>query len=113
MADHSSKVKSTSILLLVAVLWLISAILGLIAVYYLRELTILIYALVGSRDYYIGVLTSQVVTIVGGLLWVIVIIGTGEYHLKHAGERKSWRIFAWTIGIELLIIALAFVLRVF
>ena len=36
-------------------------------------------------------------------VYLIFIIATTEYHFKHFATPKSWRLFAWTFGIEILI----------
>lgn len=39
------------------------------------------------------------------LIWIIGIVIAGmEYHFKRIGERSSYRVFAWTIGIEVAIL---------
>jgi hypothetical protein len=71
---------------------------------------VLLYVFAVGRDYFAGVLSGQVVTVIAGLVWVMVIIGSGEYLFKHAGQRKAWIILAWLLGIELLIILLGVLL---
>jgi len=39
-----------------------------------------------------------------GIAWIAVVVGGGEYHYRHMGQRSSWRLFGWTIGLELLIL---------
>jgi len=48
---------------------------------------------------------NNVGTMVGGLLLLVVSVGGMEFHFKNRGRRRSYRIFAWTIGIELAIVA--------
>jgi hypothetical protein len=39
------------------------------------------------------------------LVWIIGIVIAGmEYHFKRIGQRNSYRVFAWTIGIEVAIL---------
>lgn len=40
-------------------------------------------------------------------LWLAMAVGGGEYHYKHFGQPRSWRLFARTIAVELSIFALA------
>lgn len=40
-------------------------------------------------------------------LWLAMAVGGGEYHYKHFGQLKSWRLFARTIAVEMSIFALA------
>jgi hypothetical protein len=93
----------------VALLWLVTAVLGLAAVYYLHELAVLFYGLFIGKDYYTAVLIGQVSAIIGALIWLGSIIGSGEFHLKHAGQKKSWQIIAWMLAVEILIIAIGLI----
>lgn len=46
------------------------------------------------------------------VIWIggIAIAGM-EYHLKRSGQRKSYRILAWTIGIEVILIVVGILLQ--
>jgi hypothetical protein len=44
------------------------------------------------------------------ILWIAIVVGGGEYHYRHVGQRSSWRLFGLTIGFELLILASPLVL---
>lgn len=44
------------------------------------------------------------VVVIGGIGWLIVTIGGFEYHSKRLGRLESWRLFGWTIAIELILI---------
>lgn len=98
----------------VAVLWLATAGLGLYAIYQLHALSILAFqAIKGPQnftpsDFNTGRLISYLVILLGGLGWIAAVILSGEYHLKHAGEAKSWKIIAWSLGVEILIIAVGY-----
>ena len=50
------------------------------------------------------------VWVVGGIGWLTVTIGGFEYHSKRLGRFESWRLFAWTIGIEAALIMSRFLL---
>ena len=45
------------------------------------------------------------------IVFLGVVVGGLEYHFHHIGKRRSWRIFTWTLGIEvaLIIVNLLFV----
>ncbi len=86
-------------------LWLLIAGLGLYSVYTLFRLSTTVYALVG-KDYYTGVLVSQVVTVVAGLVWIVSVVVSGETLREHTGERKTWRLLGWMIGVELVLLIL-------
>lgn len=105
MQNPSNQAGRTPVYIATGILWLATAVLGLVAVYHLHTLAMLLYGLFISRDYYPSVLAGQVAAVIGGIIWLFAIIASGEYHLKHAGERKSWQIIAWILGIEILIVA--------
>jgi hypothetical protein len=44
------------------------------------------------------------------LVMLIFIIWSTEYHLKRVGKPESWRLFGWTIAVELSIILLNYFL---
>jgi hypothetical protein len=91
---------------LAGLLWLASGALGLYAVYSVSKLTSTVYALVGGSRYYNGVLASQLATLLMGFVWIGLFIVTGEFIRKHPGERSSWKVLAWVLGVELVIILL-------
>jgi uncharacterized membrane protein YgdD (TMEM256/DUF423 family) len=92
------------IYLATALLWLATSALGLAAVYYLHALAILLYDLVGAGEFRVGILIGQVVTLIAALLWLGLVVYSGELHLKHAGERRSWKWGGWMLAVELVIV---------
>jgi hypothetical protein len=105
MAKKLPEAKNTPLIwqILAALLWLVSVAGGLYALYSLSKLASTIYALFGDT-YYAGVLSGQLIAVLAGLGLIAMFIITGEYHLKHSGERRSWTLFGWVLGVELLII---------
>ena len=91
------------------VLWLASIALSIADIYFLRELFFAIYARF-SRDAAAALLWGNVIVIVAAVLAVGFIIASGEYHRKHNGKPRSWRLLAWTFGIGLAIPLLALLL---
>jgi hypothetical protein len=94
---------------LAILLWLLSFGLGLEALYCLIQLYFLISALLsqGVEE------TPSSVLGIGFLLalaFLLFTVGTTEYHSKRVGTRESWRLFAWSIGVEAGIIALYYIL---
>lgn len=100
---------------LTVVLWLITVILGFVAV---RELIngidaqVLTYIFDSVVDKQMGQLeasrlslyTNFASILCSGLLWIgmVVIFGI-DYHLKRIGQRRSYVVFALTIGIEFIL----------
>jgi len=94
---------------LAIVLWLLAFGLGLNAIYVLLQIFYLVYGALG------GSLTqaerfAPVLVFALGLGFLIFIVATSEYHRKHAATRQSWRLFAWTIAIEIGLIILYYLL---
>ena len=95
--------------LLATVLWLATAGLGFLAFIAIQDIatSAVAFALVDDTPE-IGVVethgwittTRNVSTIIGGLLWLSVVVGGMEYHFRRVGQRSSYRVFAWTLGIE-------------
>jgi hypothetical protein len=93
-------------------LWLVTAVVGLIEIYIVREMLLRLAARIwgtqaNRQAYGIAVSIGNGATFILAVLWIAVVIGGGEYHVKHLGKRKSWRLFARTIAVELAILILA------
>ena len=93
--------------LLAIVLWIATCALGLLELYLLQEMLLRVYVRFGS-DYYSGVNIRNVVVLILALLYIAFAIGTGEYHYRRFGQRSSWRLFGWTIAVQLAILVLCY-----
>lgn len=103
---------------LAVLLWLTSIGLGIVEIGSVRNALLALSAWFIARD---GVTPQQAQSTYA---WVVVLsqfgviflaigvagvaIAGGEYHWKHFDERRSWRLFAWTLGIELVILLLTY-----
>jgi hypothetical protein len=96
---------------IVFLLWLATAALGLIVVGLSREIVYGIYAIFASDPAAMGAL-GQAVLVLMAILWLVYVIGSAEYHWKHAGQQSSWNVLAWAVAIELLLLILYFVVAV-
>lgn len=90
---------------LALVLWLASAALGLYSIYLVKELFILIFVSLGgslslAERFSLGILYFF------GLVYMVFIVTTTEFHLKRVGRSESWRLFGWTLAVELSILLL-------
>ncbi len=90
-------------------LWLASIALLIADIYFVRELFFVIYARL-STDAAVALLWGNIIVVVAAILAVGFIIASGEYHRKHHGKPRSWRLFAWTFGVGLAIPLLALLL---
>jgi hypothetical protein len=115
--NSQAKPRPISAVLITVVAWLLSLVLGLMAIYAVYQLALTVFALVTRQDlrtisqFYTGVLTGQITAFCSGAVWLAAIIWTGEYALRHVGERRLYKIFAWMIGIEALLILIAWFLN--
>ena len=92
--------------LLAIVLWIATCALGLLELYLLQEMLLRIVRF--GSDYYSGVNIRNVVVLILALLYIAFAIGTGEYHYRRFGQRSSWRLFGWTIAVQLAILVLCY-----
>lgn len=94
-------------------LWLVTAVVGLYEIVLIRDMVVRVYARffgddrVYGADYWGGVALGQVLVVIMAIVWIGLVIGAGEYHYKHFGQPKSWRLFARVIAVELAILVLA------
>lgn len=97
-------------------LWLLSVVLLFVVIVILRDAIVLLYAWLASpptnpgvqygQRYWLGVGISNIAILVLAILGVVFVIGTGEYHYRHWGTRGSRRLFVWSFGIQLAVLAL-------
>jgi hypothetical protein len=94
---------------LAIVLWLVSFGLGLQAIYDLLQVLAVLGIAMGSStedtQYSLPVLVFFL-----ALVFLIFLIWSTEYHIKRVGKPESWRLFGWTIAVELSIILLNYLL---
>lgn len=102
------KTKFTSSALAV-VLWIISAVLGLQSIYLIKEIFYLIYVSLGGNVKRAETFVPALVFVLA-LVYLVFIVGTTEYHMKRAGRPESWRLFGWTIAVEVSLLILYYIL---
>jgi len=89
--------------ILAFVLWLGTAIVGLqVIVTLLDLLTWMLHMNVSSSS---AVLASWAL-IPLGVGWIALVVGGGEYHYRHWGQRESWVLFAFTVALQALILCI-------
>ncbi len=92
---------------LALVLWVATAALGLFEILLIRDMLLRIYARSGG-GYWPAVTAGNWALVPLALAWIALVVGGGEYHRKRVGQRSSWRLFLWTIAVELAILVLAY-----
>jgi hypothetical protein len=109
LQSNQSNVGKVASMALTVVLWLVTMGLGLEAIYMCKEIFYLVFVQLGGN---IRVAERIVLLFVFflGVVFLVFAIGTTEYHRKWAGQPKSWRVFAWSIAVELSILALYYLL---
>ena len=95
--------------MLAIVLWLLVFGLGLQAIYDLIQILSLIRVALGGSLAAVEASTPVVVFLLA-LVMLVYIIWSTEYHIKRVGTPESWRLFGWTIAVELSIILLNYLL---
>lgn len=94
---------------LAIVLWLVTFGLGLQAIYDLMQIISLIRVSLGGNPSLVQASTPVLVFLLA-LLFMIYLIWSTEFHLKRVGKPESWRLFGWTIAVELSIVLLNYLL---
>lgn len=90
---------------LALLLWLASVILGLQAIYSTLQLFYLIFGGFGG-NMALAQRVAPAVVFVSGLVAIMVILGSAEYHRTRVDQPQSWRLFAWVLGAELALVLL-------
>lgn len=99
--------KSLAATLVALALWAFTAAAGLVEIYLLRQTVLRLYGYFGN-DYATGVFLGNIAAVLLSLLWLALAVGAGEYHRQRVGQPGSWRLFGWTIAVELAILWLYF-----
>jgi hypothetical protein len=116
---HRKKIQQS----LTVILWLASVVLGLLAIPALIrgvDAQVLAYIFQRIQNQEMGPMTASTLSratnlatiLITGVLWIgaVIIAGLG-YHSKRVEQRSSYRVFAWTIGIELTLILIGTLLQ--
>lgn len=106
--------RSVLLAVLAFLLWIVTAAVGLWEIIIVRDMVLRVFARFwGNRehfgtDYWVAVQLGQWTVVLLALVWIVLVIGSGEYHYRRLGQRSSWRLFGWTIAGELAILVLAY-----
>lgn len=101
-------------------LWLASVGVAIVEIVLVRDLVLSLFVFIVSEGgqfprwvenaYGSGATLSHITVLILGIGVVVFAIATGEYHSRHAGTSRSWRLFGWTFGVQLAIFMLAYFL---
>lgn len=92
---------------LAILLWLTTVGLGLVDIYFTLQIFLAVYARFFNNPEPAGAI-YYVLLLILPLIYLAVIVMTGEYHLKHVGQPGSWRLFAQTLAVLVAIPIVAF-----
>ena len=88
-------------------LWLGTFFLGLLNIIVIRDLTLAAYIFSGGSPEGASVFAILAVFL-AAIVFIGVIIGGAEFHYRHLGHPSSWKLFVWTIVIQLLVLVLPY-----
>jgi hypothetical protein len=88
---------------LAVILWLASIGLGMQVIASAQYLLTLLFVWAGGDYQFAQAIAWPLICLMAIGLIAFTLI-TGEYHRKRVGSVESWRLFAWSIGIELVIL---------
>jgi hypothetical protein len=95
--------------ILAILLWLVTFALGLEGIYIIKELYYLITVQLGGNlaqaENFVPVLVFFL-----AIGFLIFIIASTEYHVKRVGRPESWRLFGWTLAVEVSLLILYYLL---
>jgi hypothetical protein len=95
--------------LLAGLLWLSTAVLGFLNLVSVRDIAMITLTDAGRSPEEVGFLTILAV-MTATIGFIALVIGGAEYHYKHIGHPSSWKVFVWTITIQLLILLVPYFL---
>ena len=107
--DERPQAQRIGIAIVAIFLWLGTFILGLNSLYALLQIFYLVYGALGGSLVQAERFAPGMVFLLG-VGFLIFIIATSEYHRKRVGTPESWRLFAWTLAVEVSITILYYLL---
>ncbi len=88
---------------LAALLWLGTAVLGFLNLVSVRDIALILLTDAGSSPQEAGFLT--ILAVIGAAIgFIVLVIGGAEYHFRRIGHPSSWKVFIWTLAIQLLVL---------
>jgi hypothetical protein len=89
------------------ILYLATLALGLLDIYFAREIVWAIYARFSTNTGPALLIGNSVVVILA-LVYLVFVVVSGEYHQKNVGQARSWKLFGGTFAVELFVPILAY-----
>ncbi|MBI5294639.1 MAG: hypothetical protein HY869_04120 [Chloroflexi bacterium] len=104
-----SNARKAAPMALAFVLWLAAIGLGMEAIYTSKEIFYLVFVQLGGAIEAAARLVLLFVFFLG-VVFLVFVIGMTEYHRKWVGQIQSWRLFGWSLTVELSILILYYLL---
>ena len=107
--DEKLSSQQIMVAVLAFVLWLLTIGLGMNGIYQVKEIFYLIFSSLGGNMQNAEQF-ALILVFVLGLSFTVFVIGSAEYHRKYVGKPASWRLFVWTLAIEVSVTVLYYIL---
>lgn len=107
--DEKPSAQQVTSAVLAIVLWLLTLGLGMNGIYVVKEIFYLLFSSLGG-NMQMAEQYALILVFLLGLSFTVFVIGSAEYHRKHVGKHESWRLFAWSLAIEISITVLYYIL---
>jgi hypothetical protein len=91
------------------ILWLGSALIGVMNILVIQDLGIYATVLAGGGRAQATPI-AMFSLIISVILYIAVVIGGGEYHYRHLGQPNSWKLFSVTLLVQLFILILPYLI---
>jgi predicted anti-sigma-YlaC factor YlaD len=107
-AAFSIQPRYAVIALATAILWLGTAVIGLLDILAILDLAIVAVVAIGGSVAEVAPFAMLATYFLGGTLYIFAVIGGGEYHRKNYGQPRSWKLFSITLIVQLFILLLPY-----
>ena len=100
--SHSLQPRFIIAAILAALLWLGTAVLGVLNILAARDIALILSVDAGRSPAEAG-LMAMFAIFLATLVFIALVIGGAEYHYKRIGHPSSWKVFTWTLILQLLV----------
>jgi hypothetical protein len=94
---------------LAVLLWLAVAVGAVAGIYFLRQIFMALFLGFGGELKTAEAIVPWVLILIS-VLFIVLVIGTTEYHRRHFLQPSSWRLFGWCLAGEVAVAAIYYAL---